>query len=81
MRFDFRSVCLVVLTTALGLTCVQVANQRALNGGSYGSSLIFLWVGLIFIFIPIAVRVTNLLSSYSGQIRIMLTGPVHVHAT
>lgn len=55
--FNGWAVLLIALTTALGLVWIQVANQRALNGGGYGRELVFFWAGLAAIFLPVAIRV------------------------
>ena len=54
--FNWRSVILVAESTALGLGCVQIADQRAFHGDSFGRNIVFFWCGLILVFVPIAIR-------------------------
>ena len=57
-RVSLGSMTLISLAALLGLACTELAYQRAFNGGRESISLIFLFIGLLAIFIPIAVRVT-----------------------
>jgi hypothetical protein len=47
----------VVLCTVLGLVSVEVADVASRHGYSYGKASVFFWLGLLLIFVPIAVRV------------------------
>jgi hypothetical protein len=58
VRFSLGSPALILLTVAIGLSSVQIADQLAFGGGSYGTGLTFFWTGLCFVFVPIAVRLT-----------------------
>ena len=57
-RAGIGSAALIPLAIAAGLGCVQIADQRAFSGGSYGTGMIFFWTGLLFVFVPAAVRMT-----------------------
>ena len=54
--FNWRSAILVAESTALGLGCVQIADQRAFHGDNLGTNPDFFWCGLILVFLPIALR-------------------------
>jgi hypothetical protein len=47
----------IVVCTLLGLGLIQIADSRALHGGSLIRSIYLFFIGLILIFAPIAVRV------------------------
>jgi hypothetical protein len=49
-------VTLVVLSTALGLGCIQIADQRAFQGGHYTNNLELFWLGIFLIVLPISLR-------------------------
>lgn len=57
-RAGIGSAALIPLAMAAGLGCVQIADQRAFSGGSFGTGMIFFWTGLLFVFVPAAVRMT-----------------------
>ena len=48
----------MTISTALGLGCIQIADQRTFQGGNYGTNHSFFWCGLILVFLPIALRAT-----------------------
>ena len=54
--FNWRSAILMVESTALGLGCVQIADQKAFHGDSFGTNIVFFWCGLILVFLPTAIR-------------------------
>ena len=54
--FNWRSALLVAESTALGLGCVQIADQKAFHGDSFGTNIVFFWCGLILVFLPTAIR-------------------------
>jgi len=56
-HFDWRWMSVVVLCTALGLASVAVADAASRHGYSYNKASVFFWLGLLLIFVPIAVRV------------------------
>jgi len=47
----------VLMCTALGLTCVGVGDAASRAGHKYSVALAFFWLGLLLIFVPVAVRV------------------------
>ncbi len=47
----------VALCTALGLASVAVADAASRHGYAYSKASVFFWLGLLLIFVPIAVRV------------------------
>ena len=47
-----RAGSLVVLSTAVGLGSVTVANVLSHDGWAYGRASIFFWLGLLLIFVP-----------------------------
>lgn len=56
-RYNRRLTSVVVLCTATGLASVAVADAASRHGYGYGEASPFLWLGLLLIFVPIAVRV------------------------
>jgi hypothetical protein len=61
---------IIVVSTALGLASVAVANEDALQGRAYGTALVFFFAGLLLVFVPVAVRV--LMPGVGRQERLIL---------
>jgi hypothetical protein len=55
--FSLRWLAGVLVCTALGLVCVGVGDAASRAGRNYSSALAFFWLGLVLIFLPVAVRV------------------------
>jgi hypothetical protein len=69
-HFDRRWMSVVALCTALGLASVAVGDAASRQGYGYGKASVFFWLGLLLIFVPIAVRV--LIPGTSRQERVTL---------
>lgn len=61
---------LVALCTALGLASVAVADRASRHGDRYSGALLFFFVGLLLILIPVAVRI--LMQDIARQERLIL---------
>jgi hypothetical protein len=70
--FNWRSATLVTISTALGLCCVQIADQRAFHGDSFGTNVDFFWCGLILVFLPTALRATMRRTPRAERIAVIL---------
>jgi hypothetical protein len=71
-RCNWRSVILVVLSTAFGLACIQIANQRAFHGGNYTKNLDIFWFGMLLIILPISLRATMRKTARAERIALFL---------
>lgn len=56
-EFSRRWLAGVLMCTALGLVCVGVGDAASRAGHKYSGALTFFWLGLLLIFVPVAVRV------------------------
>jgi hypothetical protein len=69
-RVTYLWVPIIAVSTALGLASVALANEAGLQGRPYGTALVFFFVGLLLIFVPVAVRV--LMHGVGRQERLIL---------
>jgi Dolichyl-phosphate-mannose-protein mannosyltransferase len=71
--FNWRSVTAVAVSTALGLGCIQIANQNDFHqAGNYTKNLDLFWLGLVLVILPISLRVIMRTTARAERITLVL---------